>query len=145
MVKSLVTRPMKDTTPRGRWAEEDIGRAEELRASPKERAENVMVVDLLRNDLGRIAVPGSVAVPSLWQLEQHPALWQLTSTVTATAREGVGLTEIFCGRSVCASVTGALKVSAMSVIADIEASPRGVHFGAVGFLAPPGDGAFFLR
>jgi para-aminobenzoate synthetase / 4-amino-4-deoxychorismate lyase len=89
---SLVTRPMKGTTPRGRWAEEDIRRAEELRASPKERAENVMVVDLLRNDLGRIAVPGSVAVPSLWQLEQHPALWQLTSTVTASAREGVGLT-----------------------------------------------------
>ena len=91
---SLVTRPMKGTTPRGRWAEEDIRRAEELRASAKERAENVMVVDLLRNDLGRIAVPGSVAVPSLWQLEQHPALWQLTSTVTATAREGVGLAEI---------------------------------------------------
>ena len=136
---SLVTRPMKGTTPRGRWAEEDIRRAEELRASAKERAENVMVVDLLRNDLGRIAVPGSVAVPSLWQLEQHPALWQLTSTVTATAREGVGLAEIFGALFPCASVTGAPKVSAMSVIADIEASPRGVYCGAVGFLAPPGD------
>ena len=136
---SLVTRPMKGTTPRGRWSEEDIRRAEELRASAKERAENVMVVDLLRNDLGRIAVPGSVAVPSLWQLEQHPALWQLTSTVTATAREGVGLAEIFGALFPCASVTGAPKVSAMSVIADIEASPRGVYCGAVGFLAPPGD------
>ena len=136
---SLVTRPMKGTTPRGRWAEEDIRRADELRASAKERAENVMVVDLLRNDLGRIAVPGTVAVPSLWQLEQHPALWQLTSTVTATAREGVGLAEIFGALFPCASVTGAPKVSAMSVIADVEASPRGVYCGAVGFLAPPGD------
>ena len=99
----------------------------------------MMVVDLLRNDLGRIAVPGSVAVPSLWQLEQHPALWQLTSTVTATARDGVGLAEIFGALFPCASVTGAPKVSAITVIADIEASPRGVYCGAVGFLAPPGD------
>ncbi|HTX63947.1 MAG TPA: chorismate-binding protein, partial [Acidimicrobiales bacterium] len=92
---TLVTRPMKGTAPRGRWVEEDIDRGTQLGASPKERAENVMVVDLLRNDLGRLAVPGSVAVPSLWQVRRHPALWQLTSTVTARTARRVGLADIF--------------------------------------------------
>jgi para-aminobenzoate synthetase / 4-amino-4-deoxychorismate lyase len=140
----LLTRPMKGTAPRGRWSLEDRGRAEALRASAKERAENAMVVDLLRNDLGRIAVPGTVAVPSLWRVEQHPSLWQLTSTVTATTREGVGLPDVFGALFPSASVTGAPKVSAMSVIADVEASPRGVYCGAVGFLAP-GRGPISLR
>jgi para-aminobenzoate synthetase / 4-amino-4-deoxychorismate lyase len=131
-----LTRPMKGTAPRGRWAQEDLCRAEALRTSAKERAENVMVVDLLRNDLGRIAVPGTVAVASLWQVEQHPALWQLTSTVQAVTRQETGLTEVFGALFPCASVTGAPKVSTMSVIADLEPSPRGVYCGAVGFLGP---------
>jgi para-aminobenzoate synthetase/4-amino-4-deoxychorismate lyase len=133
---ALLTRPMKGTAPRGRWAEEDIFRAHGLWTSAKERAENVMVVDLLRNDLGRIAVNGTVTVPALWQVEQHPSLWQLTSTVAACAGEGVGLAEIFGALFPCASVTGAPKVSAMSLIADCETSPRGVYCGATGFLPP---------
>jgi para-aminobenzoate synthetase / 4-amino-4-deoxychorismate lyase len=132
----VVTRPMKGTAPRGRWPEEDAARGAELRASPKERAENVMVVDMLRNDLGRIAVPGSVAVPSLWQVQRHPALWQLSSTVTARTHSEVTLADVFGALFPCASVTGAPKISAMSVISDLEASPRGVYCGAVGLLAP---------
>lgn len=134
--ESLTSRPIKGTASRGRSAAEDLGRARELRASTKERAENVMVVDLLRNDLGRIARPGSVAVPSLGLLEQHPSLWQLTSTVTATPAADLGLADVFAALFPCASVTGAPKVSAMSLIADLERSPRGVYCGAVGLLAP---------
>lgn len=132
----LTTRPMKGTAPRGLWSLDDACRADMLRTSPKERAENVMVVDLLRNDLGRIALTGSVEVPNLWRLEQHPSLWQLTSTVTARTAGNVGLAEVFGVLFPCASVTGAPKVSAMSVIADIEPSPRSIYCGAVGFLEP---------
>lgn len=132
----LVTCPVKGTAPRGRWADEDADLAAALKASEKERAENVMVVDLLRNDLGRLAIPGTIAVPSLAQLEQHPTLWQLTSTVTATAEERTGLPEVFEALFPCASVTGAPKISAMSVIADLEHQRRGIYCGAVGFIAP---------
>jgi para-aminobenzoate synthetase / 4-amino-4-deoxychorismate lyase len=132
----LTTRPMKGTAPRGRWPEEDLLRAEELGSSPKERAENVMVVDLLRNDVGRVAVPGTVAVPELWQTERHPSLWQLTSTVTATTRPGIRLAEVFGAMFPCGSVTGAPKTSAMAAIAHLEASSRGVYCGAVGLLRP---------
>ncbi len=95
-----------------------------------------MVVDLLRNDMGRIAATGSVAVPCLWQVERHPTLWQLTSTVTATARPEVGLTDLFRALFPCASVTGAPKVSSMAIIADLEQAPRGVYCGAVGLIRP---------
>ena len=95
-----------------------------------------MVVDMLRNDLGRIAVPGSVDVPSLCNLERHPTVWQMSSTVRATTPESVGLPEIFGALFPCASVTGAPKVSAMSVISDLEESPRGVYCGAVGLVHP---------
>ena len=105
--------------------------AHQLVNSPKERAENIMVVDMLRNDLGRIAVPGSVGVPSLCDLEQHPTVWQMSSTVRATTTEPIGLRDIFGALFPCASVTGAPKVSAMSVISDLEESPRGVYCGAV--------------
>jgi para-aminobenzoate synthetase / 4-amino-4-deoxychorismate lyase len=132
----LTSRPMKGTTPRGRWSDEDAERASALSGSTKERAENVMVVDMLRNDMGRIAVTGSVAVPHLWELERHPTLWQLTSTVTATARDEVGLVDIFGALFPCASVTGAPKVSAMAIISDLERSPRGVYCGAVGIIRP---------
>ncbi|HEY1832748.1 MAG TPA: bifunctional anthranilate synthase component I family protein/class IV aminotransferase [Acidimicrobiales bacterium] len=135
--RRLTTRPMKGTAPRGRWSLEDTCRAEELLISPKERAENVMVVDLMRNDLGRIAVPGSVEVPELWKLERHPTLWQLTSTVTATTPPDVGLPDVFGALFPCASVTGAPKVSVMSIIAELEPSARGVYCGAVGLLQPP--------
>jgi para-aminobenzoate synthetase/4-amino-4-deoxychorismate lyase len=130
------TRPMKGTAPRGRWEEEDRLNAELLQTSPKERAENLMVVDLLRNDLGRIAVPGTVKVPELWAIERHPTVWQLTSTITSAPRPGVDLSDVFAALFPCGSVTGAPKVSTMKVIADLEHSRRGVYCGAVVLLRP---------
>ncbi len=132
----LTAKPMKGTAPRGRWASEDADRAADLYASAKERAENVMVVDMLRNDMGRIAATGSVDVPQLWQVERHPTLWQLTSTVTARTRGEIGLADVFSALFPCASVTGTPKVSAMGIIADLEGSPRGVYCGAVGIIRP---------
>jgi para-aminobenzoate synthetase/4-amino-4-deoxychorismate lyase len=132
----IATRPMKGTAPRGRWEAEDRQNAESLQTSEKERAENLMVVDLLRNDLGRIAVPGSVSVPELWAIERHPTVWQLTSTITATPRPGVDLSDVFAALFPCGSVTGAPKVSTMKVIADLEHSKRGVYCGAMGLLRP---------
>ncbi len=132
----VLTRPMKGTAPRGRWPEEDQELASGLATSPKERAENVMVVDLLRNDLGRIAVPGSVKVPALWQVERHPSLWQLTSTVTATAEHDVGLAQVFGALFPSGSVTGAPKVAAMEAIASLETSGRGLYCGAIGLIQP---------
>jgi para-aminobenzoate synthetase/4-amino-4-deoxychorismate lyase len=132
----LTTRPMKGTGRRGRWSAEDLRLGAELGSSAKERAENVMVVDLLRNDLGRIAVPGTVVVPELWQVERHPTLWQLTSTVTAATTSATGLADVFGALFPCGSVTGAPKVSAMSTIAHLERSERGVYCGAVGLVQP---------
>jgi len=134
--RRLTTRPMKGTIQRGRWREEDERNAEVLKTSVKERAENVMVVDLIRNDLGRLAKIGTVSVPELWHVERHPALWQLTSTVEATLREDVGLAEVFGAMFPCGSVTGAPKVSTMEIIARLEHSRRGLYCGAVGLIQP---------
>jgi para-aminobenzoate synthetase/4-amino-4-deoxychorismate lyase len=136
----VTTRPMKGTAPRGRWPEEDRASAVALRSSPKERAENVMIVDLLRNDLGRVAAFGSVEVPALWELERYPTVWQLTSTVRArleVRREPLGLADLFAALFPCGSVTGAPKPSTMGLIARLEPSVRGVYCGAVGYVAPP--------
>lgn len=132
----VTARPMKGTAPRGRFSAEDSQRAEELSSSPKERAENVMVVDLARNDLGRLAIPGTVAVPDLWGVERYPTVWQLTSTVTATLRPETGVTDLFGVLFPCGSVTGAPKVSTMGIIEELERSPRGVYCGAVGLIQP---------
>ncbi len=133
----ITTRPMKGTARRGRWVAEDDAAASELRASTKDRAENAMIVDLLRNDLGRIARPGSVRVPALFQTERYETVWQMTSTVTARLRPGVSATDALRTLFPCGSVTGAPKVRTMEIIRDLEDSPRGVYTGAVGFLAPP--------
>jgi para-aminobenzoate synthetase/4-amino-4-deoxychorismate lyase len=135
----LVTRPMKGTAPRGRWSEEDLELLAALQASDKERAENVMIVDLLRNDLGRIAEFGSVRVDELWAAEQYETLWQLVSTVSADLRQGTTVLDIFRALFPCGSVTGAPKVRTMEIIADLERDPRGVYCGAIGMLAPPGS------
>ncbi len=132
----ISTRPMKGTSRRGRWSEEDAELSARLAGSAKEQAENVMVVDMVRNDIGRIASVGSVAVPSLFRLEAHPSLWQMTSTVTATLRDHVTIADIFAALFPSASVTGAPKVSAMATIADLEDSARSIYCGAVGFLRP---------
>jgi para-aminobenzoate synthetase/4-amino-4-deoxychorismate lyase len=134
----LVTRPMKGTSARGRWLADDVARSSALTGSPKERAENVMIVDLLRNDVGKVAEWGSVAVPALFQPERYETLWQLTSTVIARTRPATTLTDIFMALFPCGSVTGAPKRRAMELIAKLEASPRGVYCGAVGVVAPPG-------
>lgn len=140
--RRVETRPMKGTAARGRWREEDDRAAARLVASEKERAENLMIVDLLRNDLGRVAETGAVRVEELFRVERYPTVLQMTSTVAATLREGVTLDDLFAALFPCGSVTGAPKVSTTRFIAALEDSPRGVYCGAVGFVAPGGDAAF---
>jgi para-aminobenzoate synthetase/4-amino-4-deoxychorismate lyase len=132
----LTTRPMKGTAARGRWGVEDLRQAELLRTSEKERAENLMVVDLLRNDLGRVATSGTVSVPELWNIDRHPTVWQLTSTVTGAVEEAVGVVDAFRALFPCGSVTGAPKVATMGIIKGLERSPRGVYCGAIGIVEP---------
>jgi para-aminobenzoate synthetase/4-amino-4-deoxychorismate lyase len=140
--RRIVTRPMKGTAARGRWAEEDEGIAARLSSSEKERAENLMIVDLLRNDVGRVAEVGSVRVPELFRVERYPTVFQLTSTVEGLLREGTTLEDVFAALFPCGSVTGAPKVSTTKLIAALEDSPRGVYCGAVGVVAPGGRAAF---
>ena len=130
----VTSRPMKGTAPRGRWPVEDDAAGEALGASAKNRAENLMIVDMVRNDLGRVAEPGTVAVPALFDVERFATLWQMTSTVTA--RTDAGLVELLAALYPCASITGAPKASSMRLIAELERSPRGVYTGAVGWLGP---------
>ena len=135
----ITTRPMKGTARRGTTNDEDGRIRAALTASAKQRAENVMIVDLLRNDLARIAEVGSVRVPTLLRPERYDTVWQLTSDITARPRADVGLEDVFAALFPCGSVTGAPKVAAMGVIADLETSPRGVYCGAIGMVAPPGS------
>jgi para-aminobenzoate synthetase/4-amino-4-deoxychorismate lyase len=134
----LTTRPMKGTAARSAGTDEDAAAAAALAASPKERAENVMIVDLLRNDVGRVARTGTVTVTSLFDVEAYPAMWQLTSTIEADVRPGTSLADTFRALFPCGSVTGAPKRSTMRLIASLEGRPRGVYCGAVGHVAPPG-------
>jgi para-aminobenzoate synthetase / 4-amino-4-deoxychorismate lyase len=129
-------RPMKGTRPRGRWSEEDEALAEELVTSAKERAENLMIVDLLRNDVGRVAEFGSVRVPTLFEVERYPTVHQMTSTIEATLREDAGLVEIFHALFPSGSVTGAPKLRTSEIIRDLEGGPRGPYTGAIGFVSP---------
>lgn len=133
-------RPMKGTAKRGRTTAEDRAVASALVDSPKERAENVMVVDMVRNDLGRVADTGSVGVPELFRLERFPHVWQMTSVVRAHSR--APLDQIVAALFPCASITGAPKVRTMSLLAGLEQVPRGVYTGAIGHIAPTGDARF---
>lgn len=134
----LVARPMKGTAPRGRFPAEDEMLRDELVASVKDRAENVMIVDLLRNDIGRIAEFGSVQTERLFEAERYDTVWQLTSTISADVHAEVGLVETFQALFPCGSITGAPKVRTMEIIAKNERHSRGVYCGALGYLAPPG-------
>jgi para-aminobenzoate synthetase/4-amino-4-deoxychorismate lyase len=136
----VTTVPMKGTARRGRFLAEDQSVADTLTHSAKERAENLMIVDLLRNDLGRIATYGSVAVSDLFKLERYPTIWQVTSRVSARLGEGVGLVEVFRALFPCGSVTGAPKASTMRIIAELEQSPRGLYCGAIGTVLPSEEG-----
>ena len=134
--RRIVTRPMKGTARRGRTTREDREIAEWLRGDAKNRSENVMIVDLVRNDLGRVAQTGSVKVEELFAVERYPTLWQMTSTVSAELRSEAGFYDIFRALFPCGSVTGAPKVRATQLIAELEAAPRGAYTGAIGFFSP---------
>jgi para-aminobenzoate synthetase/4-amino-4-deoxychorismate lyase len=135
----LVTRPMKGTQARGRWPEEDDAARAALVTSGKAQAENVMIVDLLRNDLGRLADIGTVRVTDLCAVEAYPTVWQLTSTIEAEVARDRPLWDVLQALFPCGSVTGAPKVRTMEVIAAAEVAPRGIYTGAVGLLRPGGD------
>ncbi|MFZ3580416.1 aminodeoxychorismate synthase component I [Virgibacillus sp. DJP39] len=138
----VTTRPMKGTIKRGRTYEEDCRNATWLTNSKKDQAENVMIVDLLRNDLGTIAKPGSVKVPELFSLEKYPTVYQLTSTVTATIEDKTSITDVFKALFPCGSITGAPKISTMKIIKELENSPRGVYCGAIGYITPDEEAIF---
>ncbi|PKO61545.1 MAG: aminodeoxychorismate synthase, component I [Betaproteobacteria bacterium HGW-Betaproteobacteria-18] len=138
----LLTRPMKGTAPRGNSAAEDASLATALVASPKERAENVMIVDLLRNDVSRVAQPHSVKVPHLFTVQTLPTVLQMVSDVTAVTRPGTTLCDVFSALFPCGSVTGAPKVQAMRMIGALEPAPRGIYCGAIGVVRPGGHATF---
>jgi para-aminobenzoate synthetase/4-amino-4-deoxychorismate lyase len=131
----LTARPMKGTAPPG--ADPAL-----LRDDPKQRAENLMIVDLLRNDLSRVAMPGSVAVPELFVVERYPTVQQMVSTVTARLAPGRDAIDVVKALLPCGSITGAPKLRAMEIIAETETAPRGVYTGAIGHINPNGEAGF---
>ena len=138
----LITRPMKGTLARGRWLEEDGERALQLRASVKDRAENVMIVDLMRSKLGKVAATGSVEVPELFAVERISRVLQMTSTITAVQKPEVGIIDVLRALFPCGSVTGAPKARSMAIIKELEDQSRGIYTGAIGLLRPNGDAIF---
>ncbi|HEY0313143.1 MAG TPA: aminodeoxychorismate synthase component I [Allosphingosinicella sp.] len=131
----ITARPMKGTAPAG-------SDPEGLRSDPKQRAENLMIVDLLRNDLSRVAARGSVAVPRLFEVEEYPTVQQMTSTVTAQLRDGLGPVDLLQAIFPCGSITGAPKIRAQQILNGLERRARGVYTGSIGRIAPDGDAAF---
>ena len=140
--RELTTRPMKGTTQRGVTDQEDLEQASWLEQDPKNRSENMMIVDLLRNDMNRLSEVGSEHVERLCQVEQYSTVWQMTSTIKSQLRENVDLVEIFRALFPCGSITGAPKISTMEIIKNLESQPRGVYCGTVGLLLPNGRRIF---
>ena len=140
--QTLITRPMKGTTKRALTRQADLEAAAWLQADPKNRAENMMIVDLLRNDMNRICQIGSVRVEQLCQVEQYSTVWQMTSTIMGDLDESVTLLHLLQALFPCGSITGAPKISTMHYIKQLEEGPRGVYCGTVGFLKPGGDMIF---
>jgi para-aminobenzoate synthetase/4-amino-4-deoxychorismate lyase len=138
----IVTRPMKGTMPRGLDLAEDAAAALRLQNDEKNRAEHVMIVDLLRNDLGRICEMGSVGVEDLFSVEKYRTLLQMTSTVSGTLRPKLSFYEIFKSLFPCGSITGAPKIRTMQIIRELEDRPRGVYTGAIGYIAPDRSSTF---
>ncbi|MFO1104880.1 MAG: aminodeoxychorismate synthase component I [Amaricoccus sp.] len=138
----IEARPMKGTAPRDPDPGRDAAAAANLAADPKNRAENLMIVDLLRNDIARIAEIGSVAVPELFAIESYATVHQMVSRVTGRILPGTGLTAILAALFPCGSVTGAPKVRAMEIIRELEPWPREAYCGAIGWAAPDGRAAF---
>ncbi len=140
--REIEVQPMKGTAARGRTEAEDRRAAAALKADPKCRAENVMIVDLMRNDLGKVCEVGSVRVPRLFDVHRLRTVLQMVSTVSGTLRPGVAMDSLFRALFPCGSVTGAPKISAMRALRRLEPSPRGVYTGAIGILLPGGDMTF---
>jgi para-aminobenzoate synthetase/4-amino-4-deoxychorismate lyase len=140
----ITVRPMKGTHPRqlGARSGDDQAARAALAASEKDRAENLMIVDLIRNDLSRIAAPGSVEASGLFEVETYPTLHAMVSTVTARKRKDAGVTDILRALFPCGSVTGAPKIRAMEILRELESSPRGAYCGAIGHFAPDGSARF---
>lgn len=137
----IVSRPMKGTARRGRTFSEDWKQAEALRASEKDRAENIMIVDMIRNDIGRIAKPGSVETTSQFDVEKYPTVWQMTSSVRGRLGEP-SLPDVFEALFPCASITGAPKAKTMEIIQSLETAPRKIYTGSMGFMTPQGEACF---
>jgi para-aminobenzoate synthetase/4-amino-4-deoxychorismate lyase len=140
--RQVMARPMKGTAARRADAEEDVRAARDLAADPKQRAENLMIVDLIRNDLSRVAVPGSVAVPDLFRVESFPTIHQLVSDVAARLPDGADAVDVLRAAFPCGSITGAPKIRAMEIIDTLEQDARGLYTGSIGFIEPGGDAAF---
>jgi len=140
--ETITTRPMKGTIKRGKSFEEDEANARWLYLSEKNRAENVMIVDMLRNDLSLVAEFGTVQVPKLYEIEPYPTVYQMTSTITGRVAENTEPIDIFRALFPCASITGAPKVSTMKIIAELEPEPREVYCGAIGYITPNKEAVF---
>ncbi|TMR86007.1 aminodeoxychorismate synthase component I [Streptococcus pseudopneumoniae] len=140
--RELTTRPMKGTTQRGVTDQEDLEQASWLEQDPKNRSENMMIVDLLRNDMNRISEVGSEHVEHLCQVEQYSTVWQMTSTIKSRLRADVDLITIFRSLFPCGSITGAPKIATMEIIKNLEPQPRGVYCGTIGLLLPNGRRIF---
>ncbi|MDX2468167.1 MAG: aminodeoxychorismate synthase component I, partial [Acidimicrobiia bacterium] len=136
-IDKLITRPMKGTLHRGRWPNEDEVRRHQLATSKKDQAENLIIVDLLRNDLGRVAEFGTVNVEALMAVERYDTVWQMTSTISAEIRSDMSLHQVLQGLFPCGSITGAPKVRTMQIISELESESRGAYTGAIGFVSPP--------
>jgi para-aminobenzoate synthetase component 1 len=136
---TLLTQPIKGTRPRGKSEEEDRMNRDELYRSEKERAENVMIVDLARNDLGRVARTGSVVVQELFGIHSFASVHQMISTVSAELKDGITFTDILKALFPMGSMTGAPKIRAMEIIRETESQPRGIFSGTVGYIDPQGD------
>ncbi|MBL9051062.1 MAG: aminodeoxychorismate synthase component I [Tabrizicola sp.] len=138
----IITRPMKGTRPRGKDAGEDRAIVAELQGAEKDRAENLMIVDLLRNDISRLAKVGSVKVPALFAVETYATVHQMTSTIEGELSGQPTLHGLMGALFPCGSVTGAPKIRAMEIIREVEPSPRGVYCGAIGWMSPEGEADF---
>ena len=138
----IMTRPMKGTRPRGGDAAEDAAIIAELRGAEKDRAENLMIVDLLRNDISRLSEVGTVKVPALYAIESYSTVHQMTSTVEGVLEGPAALPGLMTALFPCGSVTGAPKIRAMEIIREVEPHARGVYCGAVGWMSPSGDADF---
>ncbi|KJZ19650.1 aminodeoxychorismate synthase component I [Loktanella sp. S4079] len=140
--RQITTRPMKGTVPRGDTPQADAKNRRFLENDTKNRAENLMIVDLLRNDISRVSQVGSVKVPQLFTVETYATVHQMTSTVTATLLPDVGLGDVFRAIYPCGSITGAPKIRAMEIIRDLEPAPRDAYCGTIGWAAPDGRASF---